>query len=149
MLSIAHTTTGALIATKIGVPPIYIPLVLASHYALDYVVHWDFGTGLSKKKKSKIQALAQEVFIDLPLSLLLVYLIFQHNQSIFNFHAFLGAFVGLVPDFLEAPRNFLGKEPKILKSINAFHGQFHHSTPNIWIGLTPQIILILIIFWLA
>ena len=59
----------------------------------------------------------------------------------------LGAFIGLLPDFMEAPRNFLKWEPFFLKPFNNFHNMFHHSVPNIAMGLTPQLVLIAAI-WL-
>jgi hypothetical protein len=60
----------------------------------------------------------------------------------------IGAFFGLVPDFMEAPRNFLKWEPFFLKPFNEFHGKFHHSIPNMWVGLIPQIILVFTIYLL-
>lgn len=88
-------------------------------------------------------------FVELGVSFVLLWIIFQTGFPGINWLAWIGAFLALVPDFLESPRNFLRREPAWLKPINAFHGAFHHSTPNILIGLTPQILLWALIWWMA
>lgn len=153
MLSIAHAATGAVIATHLNTP-LAIPLVLASHYALDAVAHHDAGTGLSSGKKTRKTALILGV-IDLVLAAIIV--LFMYPPESLSLHALTshlghpavwGAFLGLMPDFLEAPRNFLHYEPRWLSGINRFHASFHHSIPNIAAGLAPQLIL-LTLLWLA
>lgn len=152
MLSIAHAATGAVLATHLSAP-IAIPLILASHYALDAVAHHDAGTGLSSGKKTRKTALILGI-IDLVLAGILVLFMYPYlGFRIWDFgfwaHAPVwGAFIGLLPDFLESPRNFLKYEPSWLKPLNRFHASFHHSTPNILAGLAPQVIL-LTLLWLA
>lgn len=159
MLSIAHAATGAVIATHLSAP-IAIPLILASHYALDAVAHHDAGTGLSSGKKTRKTALILGI-LDLVLAGIIVLFMYPPTSPsctsnyvpctvyhLLQMPSVWGAFLGLVPDFLESPRNFLKYEPKWLKPINIFHGSFHHSIPNIPAGLAPQIIL-LTILWLA
>ena len=51
MLSIAHTLTGAFIASKVPDPLVYTPLTLASHYLEDWIPHRDVGTGLSTGRR--------------------------------------------------------------------------------------------------
>lgn len=144
MLSLAHTATGAYLATKIPNPLLSIPLILASHYLEDYILHWDVGTGLSNGSKKPNDAFKHEL-IDLCLSFMFVFLIFQLPHSQLNYAAWLGAFTSLLPDFVEFPKNFLDWEPAFLKPFNQFHHHFHHSTANILVGLTPQLILLLFI----
>lgn len=153
MLSIAHAATGAVIATHLNTP-IAIPLILASHYALDAVAHHDAGTGLSSGKKTRKTALILGI-IDLILAAVLVLIMYPPDtfslSSLTNHlghPAVWGAFLGLLPDFLESPRNFLKYEPAWLKPINSFHNSFHHSIPSILAGLAPQAIL-LTILWFA
>ncbi len=151
MLSIAHVTTGAFIATKIPNPFIATPLILASHYLLDAIAHWDAGTGLSSGKKTPRQAFMAEI-PDLILSLLFVLFFFQLGHplhlTIKGLAPYWGGFLGLLPDFLEAPKNFFHLEPKFLRPFNRFHHQVHHSIPDRLAGLLPQIILLLIIYLL-
>jgi hypothetical protein len=149
MLSISHAVTGAFIAVKIGNPILAIPLILLSHYLEDAIPHWDAGTGLTTGIKTPKQAFRDEI-IDLLLAGLLVLAFYPHlfndlRSMTYNLHTLTpiwGAFFGLLPDFLEAPRNFLKYEPAILKPINRFHHAFHHSIPRILDGLTPQVILL-------
>jgi hypothetical protein len=150
MLSISHAVTGAFIAVKIGNPYLAIPLILLSHYLEDAVPHWDAGTGLGNGSKTRTMAIKHGL-IDLILAGIIV-LIF-YPTSIFPLHSFVlapaiyGAFFGLLPDFLESPRNFLKYEPWFLKPLNRFHHSFHHSIPRMFDGLFPQILL-LILLWI-
>lgn len=154
MLSISHTLAGAAIATHVHNPYLAIPLILASHYLLDAIPHWDAGTGLSNGDKSVHTAILHEI-PDLLLSTILVLIFFpplpstfSSFSSIFSYPPFWGAFVALLPDFLEAPRNFLHWEPRWLTPINRFHHSFHHSIPRLLDGISPQLLLLMII-WLT
>jgi len=146
MLSLVHATSGAFVAVKLGHPLFYIPVALGLHYLEDWIPHWDVGTGLSNGTRTKQTALLLEL-IDLVLSASLIFFLWQQGQP-FNYHIWLGAFFGLLPDFLEAPRNFLGFEPAFLKRINNFHGKFHHSIPHMFYGLAPQAVTLLAIGFL-
>ncbi len=141
MLSISHSLTGAFIASKLPNPILFIPLIFLSHYLEDWIPHWDVGTGLSNGKRSRKTALLLE-FGELAITIGLVYWFWQSGSAVLNSTAWAGAFVGLVPDFLEAPRNFLKWEPRFIKPLNEIHGLFHHSTPNMLFGLMPQVIVV-------
>lgn len=145
MLSIAHGVTGALIATKISNPLISIPLIIVAHFIEDYIPHWDVGQGLSKKVKSHKNAFFQELLTDFPASIILVYLFFQHGQP-FSLLPWFGWFFGLLPDFIEFPYLFLGWRFFPIKQLAAIHKFFHHSIPNKFLGLAPQILLLIIIY---
>jgi len=147
MLSISHALTGAFIAQKVGNPILAIPLVLASHYLEDWILHWDVGTGLSNGTRKKETAIFLELF-DLAISVGLVYWWFQSGVPMLNIDAWFGAFLGLLPDFVEAPRNFLHFNPWWLKPFNDFHHGFHHRTPNMLLGLLPQFVVVGLIFFL-
>lgn len=150
MLSIAHAAAGSYIAATFPDPLLAVPLILLSHYLADAVPHWDTGTGLSKGTKTKRQAFLHEIS-DLMLTAIVVMLLYPPHLplsfSSFLITPYLGAFLALVPDFLEAPRNFLGKEPWFLRAVNRFHHSFHHSIPRIFAGLAPQIILLGLIWY--
>lgn len=146
MLSISHSLTGAFIATKLPIPGVYIPTVMASHYLEDWIPHWDVGTGLSSGKRKRTTAIILELG-ELVISFGLVYFFFQYGHATVQWPAWIGAFIGLLPDFLEAPRNFLKWEPGFLRPINNLHALFHHSTPDMIFGLTPQVVTIVAI-WL-
>jgi len=147
MLSISHSLTGAFIATHIPNPALYIPLIFISHYLEDWIPHWDVGTGLSNGKRSRETAIKLEL-IELAITFVLVFLFWQFGHSTLNMNAWVGAGIGLIPDFLEAPRNFLKYEPKLIRPLNEIHGMFHHSTPNMLFGLAPQVAVVTAIFLL-
>ena len=152
MLSISHAVTGAFIAVKVGNPALSIPLILLSHYLEDAVPHWDVGTGMSKGVKSPLLALRHEM-IDLALAGILVLVFFPpafplHPLTFISSPAIWGAFLGLLSDFLEAPRNFLRFEPRWLTPLNRFHSSFHHSIPRPLDGLAPQILLLTTLWFL-
>ncbi len=129
-------------------PVVIFPVVLASHYLEDWFPHWDVGTGLSNGTRKRHHAILME-FVELGISVALVFWLFQSGKSDLNWLAWYGAFLGLLPDFMEAPRNFLKWEPAWLKPLNDIHHSFHHSTPNILRGLAPQIVLWLVIGWMV
>lgn len=147
MLSIAHGPTGALIASKIPNPFISVPLILVSHFLEDRIPHWDVGQGLTSRKKSKGAAFFQELFFDFPLSILIVYLFFQAGRP-FDWHPWLGWFLGLLPDFIEFPYVFLNRRGFFLKKFAQFHSWSHQSTPNKFWGLLPQALVLLAILLL-
>lgn len=147
MLSIAHGTTGALIASKIPNPLISIPLCLAAHYIEDYIPHWDMGQGLTKKTKSKKAAFLEELFIDFPLSIVLVFFFFQYGKP-FSILPWLGWFMALLPDFLEFPYLFLNARFSPIKELADFHSSVHRSTPEKFKGLWPQAVVILMAYLL-
>ena len=147
MLSISHSVTGAFIATKLPHPLLYIPLIFASHYLEDWIPHWDVGTGLSSGKRKRTTAIALELG-ELAITVAIVYWFWQSGQATLNINAWAGAFVGLVPDFMEAPRNFLRWDPPFIKPLNRIHALFHHSTPQIAFGLLPQFLVVSSIWFL-
>jgi hypothetical protein len=146
MLSISHAITGAFIATKLPHPLLYIPLIFASHYLEDWIPHWDVGTGLSSGKRKRHSAIVLELG-ELVITFALIYLFWQHGHPELNVNAWLGGGIALMPDFMEAPRNFLKWEPPFLKPFNELHGLFHHSTHNIAFGLLPQVVVVGLIFF--
>lgn len=147
MLSIPHTLTGAFIASKLPYPIIYVPLTFGMHYLQDWIPHWDVGTGLSNGRRKKSTAFLLE-FIDLGISALMIFWFFRNAPANNQFHIWIGALSGIMPDLIESPRNFLKWEPAFLKPLNELHGKFHHSTPNMIFGLLPQIVVILAIWFL-
>lgn len=147
MLSVAHGTIGALIVTKIPNPYISIPLAIGSHFIADYTPHWDVGQGLTKKKKKKSHAFIQEILFDFPLSLILVYFLFQFRQP-FSPLPWIGWFAGLLPDFLEFPTLFLNWHFFPFPQLARFHSSLHHSTHKKFIGLLPQIAVLFLVYLL-
>jgi hypothetical protein len=147
MLSIPHSLTGALIASKLPHPLLYVPLILAMHYLQDWIPHWDVGTGLSTGKRKRSTAIILEI-IDLSISVALIYYLFGSHSSELQIHIWVGALLGITPDLIEAPRNFLRWEPSIIKPLNQLHHSLHHSTHYLMIGLAPQVLVVAVIWFL-
>lgn len=127
-------------------------LILASHYLEDSIYHWDAGTGMGKGLKSSRTALSHEL-VDLLLTAAVVLTFFPlpHVENILEIARapqVWGGLLALLPDLLEAPRNFLHYEPAWLKPLSRFHKSFHRSTPAILAGLAPQVLLLLLIYLL-
>lgn len=139
MLSISHGLTGAFFAAQLQDPILFGPVALFSHYLEDWIPHWDMGTGLSSGKRTRSTAIILGS-IDLAIACGAIFLLWG-SPTLTNIHVWVGAFIGLLPDFLEAPRNFLHWEPNFLKPINKFHSMFHYSIPYKVLGLVPQIML--------
>lgn len=147
MLSVSHSLSGAFVASKFPNPWIYIPVSLGLHYLEDWIPHWDFGTGLKSGKRKPMTALFFEIF-DLLAVAGLVYLFWQQTSSQPLYHIWTGALVSLVPDFIEAPKNFWKIEPKWLKPFNRFHDGLHSSRHSIFWGLIPQFLIIGLVWFL-
>lgn len=146
MLSVAHAATGALIASKLPHPALYIPLAIGAHFLEDWIPHWDVGTGLTNGNRTKKAAFILELF-DLILTVTVVYFFWQSSQTALQTNIWIGALAGLTPDLIGTPKIFLGWKLPFLEPLNAFHESFHHSIPNIAMGLLPQAVL-LILIWL-
>lgn len=145
MMSIPHALTGAFIANTIPEPIIYAPTAFCMHFLEDWVPHWDVGTGLSTGKRKRSTAILLEL-VELSATVGLIWLFFQRGHETIQYHVWLGGLMGIMPDLLEAPHNFLKWEPKFLKPLSRIHQFFHNSTPNMTLGLAPQVILVWIIW---
>ncbi len=147
MLSVSHGLTGAFLATALPSPLLYVPLAIGMHYLEDWTLHWDVGTGLSNGSRKRSTAILLEL-VDLVIMVSAIVFIWQQTQTPLTMHVWIGVFFSLLPDFMEAPRNFLKWEPEWLKPFNRFHKGFHHSTPNMLLGLIPQVVVIATIIFL-
>jgi hypothetical protein len=140
MLSISHSLTGAFLAVTLRNPLLYVPAIMASHYLEDWIPHWDFGTGLSNGHRKRHHAFIMEIG-ELVVTAGALFVFFQLGRRDINWVAWIGGGLALIPDFLEAPRNFLKWEPAFIRPLSQLHHAFHHSTPNVLLGLSPQIAL--------
>ncbi len=147
MLSISHALTGAFVAVKLTHPLIYTPVAIASHYFEDWIPHWDVGTGLTNGLRTRRTAFIFGL-VELIVGLGLVVWFWYPAGNEILIRALLGSFLGLLPDFLTAPKTFLKLQLPLLKTLDGFHKQMHHSVASIWFGLTPQIILWGLLWWL-
>jgi hypothetical protein len=149
MLSVTHALTGSFIASKLPNPLLYIPITLICHYFEDWIPHWDLGTGITSKKRKKYSALFMESF-DLLLTGILIYYFWPAANSTLDmqFHIWFAALIGISPDLIEGPRNFFNIKTPWIEPINKFHDNIHQSIIQPIAGLLPQIVIVLLVYFL-
>lgn len=98
MTSTAHALVAGAIATHIHDPALAALLSLASHYVMDSVPHWDFGTNWRNRPKefTGLLAIGETLF-----GIAASYVVF--GQTLPIFHWALSVIAGLLPDWLETP----------------------------------------------
>jgi hypothetical protein len=141
MVSLAHSFAGATIACAFPNPTIYIPLALLSHYILDAIPHYDLGSTIKNYEKNKKTSLIL-AFIDVSIAFITIVIFGYLTHKNLNFY--LGAFLGILPDIIDAPTNFFNKKYKLLIFFNKIHGKYHHNSKNVFNGIFPQVIVIII-----
>lgn len=98
MTATAHALVSAAIARAVPNPSLAIPLVIASHFIMDAVPHWDFGADWRKRSKYATGAFAA---IETVLGITLAYFLFRGKvEAPFLLSAIIA---GELPDWLEAP----------------------------------------------
>jgi hypothetical protein len=149
MLELPHAVIGATIATKVGNPFLALPLALLAHFLLDILPHWNphiftemQATGKVSKKSVTI------IIVDALLAFIIgLYMAFQFwpdtNRVIL---VLLGAFMGVVPDLIEAPYFFFHSKNELLLKLIKFQGKFQWKTSP-FVGILTQIIVLLLCFF--
>lgn len=141
MLATTHSLVSALIISESPSPYLGMPLILASHYLLDLIPHWDTGSGMTKGLKTKKKAFF-ETLIDLAVAGILVFIFFQKGKP-FSPLLWSGVILGILPDLLEFPALFFNLRPFPLNVLEKFHTNIMHRRGKLPWGLIPQIIIIL------
>lgn len=98
MTSTAHALVGAAIATRIGDPVLSGSLIISSHFLLDIIPHWDFGTNWKGRSKQATGALA---IADTVFAFLVVFVLFQNLLPLE--WLILAPVLANLPDWMEAP----------------------------------------------
>ena len=148
MVSIVHAVTGAFIASVLPHPVLYVPLAVCSHFALDYVRHYDIGVAMKKYHFKKWQIVFWET-IDLAIAVALIIWLFQQSPTHICANIWTGALAGILPDVIETSDYFFQKPLPVFRPFYYFHERFHHSTQNWWWGSWPQILLVCCIIYLT
>lgn len=98
MTATAHALVSAAIATAIPHPTLAMSLAFVSHFIMDTVPHWDFGTNWRTRSKTTTGIIA---VVDTIIGFTLAYFLFSGKV---NSVVLLGCMVaGNLPDWLEAP----------------------------------------------
>jgi hypothetical protein len=155
MFLTTHALAGGLLAEKIDNPLIVYPLILVTHFFMDSLPHWDFGSYAGKEiqKRGQIKSLTKRFklgllgAVDLSMVCLGSWLFFR-NKLLTNPSVSIGILVGLLPDLLEVPPLFLNWRPFPLNKLEEFHSRRIHHSAKLIFGIIPQIIILILVFWL-
>ncbi len=99
MLATVHALVGAVIASKVTDPVSGTFLIVSSHFIMDCIPHWDFGTHWRKRPKyiTGIIAIADTV-----IGITVAYLLFR-GKGANNLYLLFGIVLSVFPDWLETP----------------------------------------------
>lgn len=151
MTATAHTLVAGAIATAFPTNPLAAAgLTVISHFVMDSVPHWDFGTNWRNRSKSKTGAIAiTETLFGLTLSAW----IFGSRVPTITLSVALVA--SLLPDWLETPwyiffANQKKHEPKatagplerLTYRVYKVQNRFHTKTYNPLFGILTQVIVV-------
>jgi len=145
MLVVTHALVGGFVATKISNPLVFSPFLVASHFFLDRIPHWDLGTGFRKRKKIVNFLLGGADFLS---AMGICWSIFQKNLP-FNPLLWTGVFFSIIPDILEFPALFLNWRFFPFDKLELIHSHYFHRKAKFPQGLILQILIIAGIFLLV
>jgi hypothetical protein len=98
MTATAHALVSGAIAAAIPNPYISLPLAFISHFIMDAIPHWDFGTNWRSRSKSETGLVA---ILDTIIGFTVTYFVFGGKVALPTLMA--AASLGNLPDWLEAP----------------------------------------------
>ena len=100
MLLTPHTLVGASIGASIQNIPLIIVLGISSHFVLDAIPHFDWGTWHNYEKDFQLEAKDYILLIcDIMLATVLFYWVWNANN--FDYLMLLGAFCAVLPDLID------------------------------------------------
>lgn len=148
MLETPHVAAGAAIATKVGNPLLALPLALASHFLLDTVPHWNPHLNkelksLGKVSKSSTILVTIDSFSAIGVGLLFASTAPDMTKAI---TILAGAFLGVLPDVVEAPYYFLGQRNAAIEKFIKWQKSIQWDTNPIF-GFATQILVIALSCW--
>jgi len=137
--------------TKIANPFISLPLAFASHFLLEKVPHWNPHLNTEKKKYGRISRKSTLLIIlDSSLALILGTVIaFKKSGDLGQFAIIiLACFLSVLPDLIEAPYFFLGRNQnsKLLEKWIRFQKLLQTDTSPFW-GILNQLVTVAVAFW--
>lgn len=112
MTGINHALTGALIAGAINRPILALPAAFLSHFATDFLPHWDYKT----PPRIRRAVIGTDLFLSLVLPLILAFILIGFNPWLI----FFGGFLAILPDAMWLPYIIEGK-PAPMSNNNPLH----------------------------
>lgn len=98
MTATAHTLVAGAIASRFSDPVTAGALALTSHFVMDCIPHWDFGTNWRARPKWVTGALA---ITDTLIALTVPYFLFKGNAPLLTLS--IAMIASVIPDWLETP----------------------------------------------
>lgn len=151
MLELPHTLVGIAIATKLNNPALSLPLAFTSHFALDFIPHWNPHLNQEINKHGRITKLTTAiVIIDVVISLVAgLAIAYMNAQDIESFITIIfGGFLAVLPDVVEAPYYFFGFRSLIIARWVRFQTNLQCNIPLLPGVLTQLIIIGASVWWL-
>lgn len=153
MLETTHALVAGVIASHTKDPASALTLSFISHFLMDAVPHWDFGTNWRERRKLFTGLAA---ITDVLVGFSLGYLLFRHSVPLPLLLSVIT--VSMIPDWMETPwyiffANHTKREPaknagfaeKLAFRIYKIANRFHAKT-NFPLGIATQIVTVLF-FW--
>lgn len=143
MLELPHVLVGAAIGVTVSNPILSLPLALLSHFATDYLPHWNPHINTEIKKygsitKKSLLILAADSGGALILGSSIAFL---KSQSLSQFLVIMACcLMAVVPDVLEIPYYFFKKKIKWMEDLIDFQRAHQWNVPAVW-GLLAQLIV--------
>lgn len=144
MLELPHALIGAMIATQVGDPLLALPLALGSHFAADYLPHWNPHLYRETEKYGKpTKKSTIIVIVDSVLAFLVCgFIALRALPDTRRFLVILGAiFLAVIPDVLEAPFYYLGIKPDWIVRLIAWQRK-HQLNTSVVPGILLQTVVV-------
>lgn len=126
MTATAHILVAGALATKINDPVLLSALSFGSHFLLDLIPHWDFGTNWRNRPKYVTGFISISETLA---GIFLGYILFSSRTDFVNLS--LAIFFSILPDWLETPWYiFFARQDKIAPAVEA--NWFEKMTFNIY-----------------
>ena len=155
MMATTHAIVGVTIAKAVPDPILAGVLIVTSHYLMDLIPHWDFGTDWKSRSKGATGVLAA---IDTLMAYLIVWIIFSSQLPLLTI--LVAASLADLPDWLEAPYFILmaskeghhkasgGTFGLWLGKIHKFQEDYIHTKANFTQGVLTQIVTVIFFYLL-
>lgn len=151
MTELPHTVVGAAIAVKVGNPALAIPLALLSHFALEFVPHWNPHLYRETKKYGKVTKQSTWfVAADVGASLLAGFLIASTVlPDVAHFWTVIfAAFAAVLPDVIEGPWFFLNFKNRAIEKFILFQRSLQYDAPLVPGVLTQLLTITAAFYWI-
>lgn len=137
MTATSHAVVGAAIAASTSNLLIALPLALVSHFFMDLIPHWDFGTHFRNRPRH-ISVLLSAV--DVLVGFIIVFVVFGGHVSPLNL--WLTVLVSQLPDWVGAPYLFFNLKIAPAEAVLNLQRKLHSRLDLPW-GIITQLLLIL------